>query len=59
MVSDFFANATLNISRNGRHYAVQVGELVFDNFAQGGVPYQQYFSSLHAEYGWDVARAAF
>lgn len=47
------------ITKNGFHQAVQVGEVVFDNFLREGASYESYLGALQARYGVSVVETAF
>jgi len=40
-----------SITANGTHRAVQVGEVVFDNYFRGGASYDSYIQALQAPWG--------
>jgi hypothetical protein len=47
------------ITRNGKHQAVRVGNLVYDNYFPNGVPYDDYVNNLHAPLGLKFTSVAF
>jgi hypothetical protein len=59
IASDLVRGGTTSITRNGFHQAVQVGDMVFDNFFPGGVAYSTYVESLHAIGGVAIGVAPF
>lgn len=59
IASDLVRGGTTSITRNGFHQAVQVGDMVFDNFLPGGVAYPTYVQSLHAIGGVTITATPF
>ena len=47
------------ITINGFHQAVRVGNMVYDNFFQGGVDYDLYVRSLQAPLGVSINATPF
>jgi hypothetical protein len=45
------------ITKNGKHFGIQVAGLVFDNLHPGGMPYEEWLSDFDAIGGIEIARA--
>jgi hypothetical protein len=58
IVSDL-VSGTSPITQNGVHQAVRVGDVVFDNFFQRGVPYSEYIGALQAPLGVTITTRPF
>jgi RHS repeat-associated protein len=61
--SQFMVNELVDvgtpITTNGTHQAVQVGEVVFDNYFRGGVSYDSYLEGLQAPSGVALVKTPF
>jgi RHS repeat-associated protein len=58
MSSDLLKFGT-EITQNGFHQAVRVGNMVYDNFLKQGVPYDEYMKALHSPMGYTVTKTPF
>lgn len=59
IVSDLYKRGTVPITQNGRYYAVQVGDLVFDNLNKGGVLRETWEKALHSPFGHTIESVPF
>jgi hypothetical protein len=58
MVNDLVGGGT-TITTNGTHTAVNVGDVIFDNFFQEGVNANSYLNAMNADGGWTVTITKF
>ena len=59
IVSDLYKGGASPITQNGRHYAVQVGDMVFDNLNKSGVLREIWEKALHSPFGHTIEATPF